>query len=113
MWPEAVAPLCTKARIRAGSEAYHESLLCLDWKGSSSFTLGLFTEASLPQLVGIAPARIVETKSSHGGACSCQSGINPVRMASNERRNTLGNNMSVVCVCADNERLLVLVLVAV
>lgn len=64
MWPEAVAPLCTKARIRAGGEAYHEPLLCLDWKGSSSFAPGLFTEASLPQFVGIVPVRTAETKSS-------------------------------------------------
>lgn len=113
MWTEAVAQLYTKARIRAGGEAYHEPLLCLDWKGSSSFTPGLFTEASLPQLVGIAPARTAETKSSHGRARSCQPAIDPVRMASNERRNTLGDDMSVVCVCAHNERLLVLVLVAV
>lgn len=108
MWSGAVAPLCTKARIRAGAEAYHEPLLCLDWKGNSSFSLGLFTEASLPQFVGIVPVRTTETKSSHGGACFCQPGIDPVMMASNERRNTLGNDISVVFVCAHNERYLVL-----
>lgn len=107
MWPEAVALLCTKARIRAGGEAYHEPLLCLDWKGNSSFTLDLFTEASLPQFVGIVPVRTAETKSSHGDACFCQPGIDPVMMASNERRNTLRNDISVVFVCAHNERFLV------
>lgn len=108
MWPEAVAPLCTKARIRAGGEAYHEPLLCLDWKGNSSFTPGLFTEASLPQFVGTVLVRTTETKSSHGGARFCQFGIDPVMMASNERRNTLGYDISVVFVCAHNERFLVL-----
>lgn len=107
MWPEAVA-LLSKARIRAGVEAYHEPLLCLDWKGNSGFTLDLFTEASLLQFVGIAPVRTAETKNSDGGACFCQPGIDPVMMASNERRNTLGNDISVVFVCVHNERFLVL-----
>lgn len=66
LWPEAMAQLCTRARIRAGGEADHEPLLCLDWKRNSSFTQGLFTEASLPQIVGIVPVGIVQTKSSHG-----------------------------------------------
>lgn len=68
LWPEAVARLCTRARIRASGEADHEPLLCLDWKRNSSFTQGLFTEASLPQIVGIVPVGITQTKSSHGFA---------------------------------------------
>lgn len=84
--PEAVAPLCTKARIRAGGEADHEPLLCLDWKRNSSFSRGLFTEASLPQFVGVVPVRVAQTKSSCGAARFCQTGFHPVTMASNERR---------------------------
>lgn len=68
LWPEAVLKLYTRARIRAGGEADHEPLLCLDWKRNSSFTQGLFTEASLPWIVGIVPVGIAQTKSSHGFA---------------------------------------------
>lgn len=99
LWAEAVAPLRTKARIRAGGEAYREPLLCLDWKRKACLQRPPFHG-----LWELPPVGIAQTKSSCGIAGFCQTAIDPVPMASNERPNAPGNDISVVFVCSPNER---------
>lgn len=48
--PVVPLPAKAEARIRDGGEAYHGSLLYLDWQTNSSFTQVLFTKGSRPHL---------------------------------------------------------------